>query len=109
MSDPETIKDAGLRVMEKVMGELFADLLPPGFWIYKICEYDPEVFPAPGLSLEKRANPAARYVAILTSDTASVPALGETVTDAISAAIAKIEAACRAAVTKDLTKRGEPR
>ena len=87
-----TTAEAMMRITHQVMDKLFVDLMPPGFSIYKIAEYDPQVFPAPGLLFEKRDNPAARYIAILTSDTASVPALGETVTDAISASIVKIEA-----------------
>lgn len=69
----------------------YADLLPEGYSIYRIAEYDPEKHPAPNLRWEKAANPDARYLVILLSDWASVPALGVTVNDALKAAIAKAE------------------
>lgn len=79
-------------ILLPVMRQMYADVMPAGFRIHLIAEYAQERFPAPNLWLEKRGKPASRYVAILVSDTASVPALGETVTDAINSAIAKIEA-----------------
>lgn len=78
-------------VLLGAMQMAYAARLPPGFIIHTLAEYSPDRFPAPNLWFEKRGNPAAKYIAILTSDTAGVPALGETVTAAIDAAIAKIE------------------
>lgn len=93
MCNKTTVTEAMFcEVVQPAMQALFADLMPAGYSIYKLAEYDPKVHTAPNLWLEKRENPAAKYLAILISDTSSVPALGETVTDAISTAIAKIEA-----------------
>lgn len=117
MSDPKSetaidelrkrAEDFGKAAAEKhVMFELlgdalnkqYADLMPAGFMIWRVAEYDPDVHRAPNLWLEKRDKPDAKYVAILTSNVAiltsndaSVPALGATVNDAVAAAIAKIE------------------
>ena len=85
------MKDAMLDVVRQALSAELADVMPRGFEIYLVAEYDPERFPAPNLWLEKREKPNARYVAILVSDTDSVPALGETVADAVKASIAKIE------------------
>lgn len=79
-------------VVLPAMQAMYTDLLPAGYSIHRLAVYDPKVHSAPNLWLEKRENPTAKYLATLVSHTSSVPALGETVTDAISAAIAKIEA-----------------
>lgn len=89
---PTTVTEAMFcEIVQPATQALFADVLPAGYIIYKLAEYDPQVHTAPNLWFEKRENPSAKYLAILISDTSSVPALGETVTDAISAAIAKVE------------------
>lgn len=90
MSEP--IKEAMfLRVLQPAMEAMYADLMPAGYSIYKLAEYDPKVHSAPNLWLERHEKPEAKYLAILVNDTGTVPALGETVTDAINAAILKIE------------------
>lgn len=84
-----TIDDA-MELLRQAMERQYEHMLPEGFGIYKIAEYDPKVFPAPNLWYDKKMNPAARYLVILHGPTSSVPALGETVSDAITAAIAKV-------------------
>lgn len=86
------IMDEMFALLQEAMGKQYAHLMPEGFYIYKLAEYTPEKFPAPNLWYEKKLNPAAKYLCILTDDsTASVPALGETVNAAITNALAKLE------------------
>ena len=84
--------DAMLDIVRQAMSREFADLMPKGFSIGRIVEYDPLVHTAPNLWLDKRENPKAQYLVNLNSSTSTVPALGETVADAVKAAILKIEA-----------------
>ena len=84
--------------MEEIMHEIaveairqnYASILPLGFKIRKIVKYDPQTHTAPNLLFEADRNPAVRYLAFLQSNTSSVPALGETMTGAVDAALAKI-------------------
>ena len=80
-----------LSIVQEALSEEYKHMLPEGYVIYKVAEYDPQVHTAPNLWWEKQANPDARYLVILLSDWASVPALGVTVNDALKAAIAKAE------------------
>ena len=84
--------DEMFALLKDAMAAQYAQMLPAGFSIHLLAEYTPLRFPAANLWLEKQEKPGAKYVAILTSDMASVPALGETITDAINAAIVKAEA-----------------
>lgn len=83
------VVDDMMEIVKQAMTAQYASVMPPGFSIWRIAEYDPEKHRAPNLWLEKREKPTARYLVQLHSDTASVPALGETVNDAVQAAIAK--------------------
>jgi hypothetical protein len=84
--------DEMFEILREAMNKQYADRLPQGFYIYKLAEYTQDRFPAPNLWFEKKQNPAAKYLCIISDDcTASVPALGETVNAAIAAAIAKHE------------------
>jgi hypothetical protein len=87
-----TVAEEMFEIVRQAMQAQYAEILPTGFSIHMIAEFDPERHRAPNLWLEKREKPAARYLAILISHTSSVPALGETVADAIGSAISKIEA-----------------
>jgi hypothetical protein len=78
-------------VLRDALNAQYKHMLPEGFDVYKIAEYDPVKHPAPNLWYEKTQNPAARYLVILTSDYATAPALGITVNDALAAAILKVE------------------
>lgn len=80
-----------LNLLAEAMNTQYAQLMPEGFTIHLIDEYRPNRYPAPNLWMEKKEKPNAKYIVILTSDTRSVPALGETVADAIGWAISKIE------------------
>lgn len=84
----EVIDDM-MEIVKQVMTAQYASVMPQGFSIGRIVEYDPTKHPAPNLWLEKREKPNARYLVQLHSETSSVPALGETVNDAMQAAIAK--------------------
>lgn len=77
-------------IVKKAMSALYAEQLGE-YQIYLIDEYTPEKFPAPNLWFEKRHNPEAKYIVILTSDNRSVPALGKTVCDAIEYGLSKIK------------------
>lgn len=95
--DPQTTPAFDpFELLKEAMSKQYAEMMPVGYAIYKLAEYDPHVFPAPGLLFERRRNPGVKYIAILISDTASVPALGETVADAVGAAIVKIQEMDRA-------------
>lgn len=78
-------------ILKGALNAEYQHMMPEGFSIYRIAEYDPTQHTAPHLVLEKRQNPASRYIVILTSDTASVSALGETVNDAVKACILRLE------------------
>ena len=78
-------------LLKGALNQEYKDLLPAGFTIYSIAEYDRWVHTAPHLLLEQKANLSNRYIAILTSDTESLSALGETVNDAVKNCIMKIE------------------
>lgn len=80
-----------LELARLAMSAEYKHMLPEGYSIYKVAEYDPKEHPAPNLWWEKCANPKARYLVILLSDWASVPALGVTANDALKAAISKAE------------------
>ena len=84
-------KDDALEILRKALAAEYKNLLPEGYVIYKVAEYDPKVHTAPNLAWEKGTNPAARYLVILLSDWASVPALGQSVNDALKLAIYKAE------------------
>jgi hypothetical protein len=85
-------REQALELTRLALSAEYEHLLPDGYVIYKVAEYDPQVHTAPTLWWEKGANPEARYLVILLSDWASVPALGVTVNDALKAAIAKVQA-----------------
>jgi hypothetical protein len=68
-----------------------ANHLPKGWQIFLLAEYNPTLFPAPNLWHENQLNPNAKFLAILSNDFASVPALGNTIGLAILNAIAKIK------------------
>ncbi len=78
-------------ILRDALNRQYAAMLPSGFVVHKVAEYDPKEHTAPNLAWEKGANPEARYLVILLSDWASVPALGVTVNDALKLAIYKIE------------------
>ena len=78
-------------ILRAALSAEYKHMLPEGYAIYKVAEYDPQVHTAPNLWWEKRANPEARYLVILLSDWASVPALGVTVNNALKSAIAKAQ------------------
>jgi hypothetical protein len=80
-----------LDIVRRALNAQYAHLLPDGFTVHMIAEYDPVFHPAPNLAWEKAANPDAKYLVILLSDWASVPALGVTVNDALKSAIQKGE------------------
>jgi len=87
-----SMMDEMFELLKEAMNKQYADRLPQGFVIYKLAEYTQDKFPAPNLWYEKKLNPRAKYLCIISDDcTASVPALGETVNDAIMGAIAKQE------------------
>lgn len=85
------MQSAAFQIITDALNAEYQHLMPAGFSIYRVAEYDPKHHTAPHLWFEKRENPACRYIVILTSDTASVSALGETVNDAVKACILKIE------------------
>lgn len=86
------MKTAAFDILKNALNEEYRHLMPAGFSIYSIAEYDPKQHTAPHLFLEKRAKPESRYIVILISDNASLSALGETVNDAVKACIVKAEA-----------------
>jgi hypothetical protein len=80
-----------LEIARAALNEEYKHLLPPGFTIHRLAEYDPSKHKAPHLLFEMRERPDVRYIAWLTSDTASFTALGETLNDAVKRAIATVE------------------
>lgn len=80
-----------LDLARKALNEEYKHLLPDGFTILRVAEYDSAKHKAPHLLFEKRDRPAARYIVWLASDTASFTALGETLNDAVKRAIATVE------------------
>jgi hypothetical protein len=85
------LHDQAFELIKMALSAEYEHMLPEGYVIYKVAEYDPEIHTAPNLWWEKREKPDARYLVILLSDLASVPALGATVNDALKAAIAKAQ------------------
>jgi len=93
-----TVPQEMLDIVKQALNAEYVALLPEGFQIYKVDEYDPAKHTAPNLWYEKlKVVPDAKYLAVLVGPTSSVPALGETVNDAIKRAIAKIESRAAAA------------
>lgn len=80
-----------LAILRDALNAQYRHMLPAGFEISRIAEYDPVKHPAPNLWYEKKLNPAARYLVNIMSDSETVPALGVTVNDALKAAILKVE------------------
>ncbi len=78
-------------IARAALNEEYKHLLPAGFTIHRLAEYDPSKHKAPHLLLEMRERPDVRYIAWLTSDTASFTALGETLNDAVKHCIAAVE------------------
>lgn len=82
---------APFEILKDALNAEYRHMMPQGFSIYRLAEYDPKQHTAPHLHFEKREKPNSRYIAILASDTASASALGETVNDAVKACILKLE------------------
>ena len=78
-------------ILKGALNAEYKHMMPKGFSIYRIAEYNPKQHTAPHLALEKRQNPANRYIVTLTSDTACLSHLGETVNDAVKACILRLE------------------
>ena len=86
-----TLYDEMLEIARQALNQQYKYMLPRGFEIFRLAEYDPSKHTAPHLAFEFRARPECRYIAWLTSDTASFTGLGETVHDAVKQAIAAVE------------------
>lgn len=80
-----------LEIVKDALNAEYQHMMPEGFSIYRVAEYDPKQHTAPHLHFEKLEKPNSRYIVILTSDNTSLSALGETVNDAVKACILKLE------------------
>lgn len=88
----KTFKEAMLEIVADATNAEYQHLMPEGYRVSRVAEYDPEKHTAPNLHFEKLMEvPNAKYLVNLSSDTSSVPALGSTVNEAIKRAIVKIE------------------
>lgn len=69
----------------------YRNILPVGFSVSRVDEYDPTRHTAPNITIEAAENRPARYIVNITSDTMTVPAIGATVNHALQRAIMKAE------------------
>lgn len=85
--------DDAMEIVRQALQAQYATTIPAGYKIARVAEYDPAKHPAPNLWMEARDFPNAQrlYLVTLHSDTGSIPALGETVNDALGRAITKAE------------------
>lgn len=83
--------DEAFELLKFALNDAYANLMPEGFSIYRIAEYDPKLHTAASLTQLKRANPKVKYIVTLTSDTCAISQLGETVNEAVRWCIMELE------------------
>ena len=97
MKEPVTtpIMAEMFEVLRQSLNKEYAALLPEGCEIQRIGLYDPEKHPAANLWFDKKEKPNAKYIVTLEyateRESGCCSCLGETVNDAVKAAIVKLE------------------